>query len=110
MLGFSIAQGSGPVTLSLTLGNEPVPADDIEIGANGSPPDEHPFTISADPLDRVSAQRFVERHLMEPAGRSPRVVAAKLRALPGMEASTSDGEIPADVRRQLEALGYLEPE
>jgi hypothetical protein len=110
LLGFSIAQGSGPVSLSLTLGDEPVPADAIEIGANGSRPEEGAFPIPADPLDQLSAERLVERHLMKPADKSLRVMAAKLRAPPGVEASVSGADLPANVRRQLEALGYLDPE
>jgi len=110
LLGFSIARGSGPVSLSLTLGDEPVPAAAIEIGTNGSHPEEDAFPIPDDPLDQLSAKQFVERHLMEPAGPSLRVVATKLRALPSLEASASGDDLPADVRRQLEALGYLEPE
>lgn len=110
LLGFSIAQGSGPVSLSLTLGDEPIPADAIEIGANGSHPEKRSFLIPADPVDRLSAGRFVERHLMKPAGSSLHVVAVKLRAPLHEEASVSGDSLPADLRRQLEELGYIEPE
>ena len=110
VLGFSIGQGNGPVSVSLTLGDEPVPGDAIEIGANGSHPEESPFPIPTDPLDQLSAERFGERHLAEPTGQSLRVVVAKLRTLPDLEASASGEDLSADMRRQLEALGYLEPE
>jgi len=110
LLGFSIAQGSGPVSLSLTLGDEPVPNDAIEIGANGLHPQERTFPIPTDTLDQLSADRFVERHLIKPAGPSLRVVVVKLRAPLNEEASVSGGHLPADVRRQLEELGYIDPE
>ncbi|MCH8084564.1 MAG: sulfatase-like hydrolase/transferase, partial [Myxococcales bacterium] len=110
LLGFSIAQGSGPVSLSLTLEGEPISADAIEVGAKRSRPKGRPFPIPTDPLDRLSAERFVERHLMKPAGPSLHVVVAKLSTPLDEEASISGGNLPADVRRQLEELGYLEPE
>jgi len=98
------------VSLSLTLGDEPIPADAIEIGANRSHPEKRSFLIPADPVDRLSVERFVERHLMKPAGSSLHVVAVKLRAPLHEEASVSGDSLPADVRRQLEELGYIEPE
>jgi hypothetical protein len=109
-LDFSISQGSGPVSLSVALEDERVSADAIEIGANGSRPEERPFLIPADPHDRLPVERFVERHLTKPVGRSLRVVAVKLRAPLHEEAAVSGSNLPADVRRQLEELGYLELE
>ncbi len=47
---------------------------------------------------------------MKPVGSPLRVVAAKLRAPLNEEASVSGGNLPADLRRQLEELGYIEPE
>ena len=57
---------------------------------------EDAFWIPADPLDRLSAERFVERHLIKPAGPSLHVVAAKLRAPLTEEASVWNGNLPAD--------------
>ncbi|UCE85858.1 MAG: sulfatase [Deltaproteobacteria bacterium] len=105
LLGFAVRDGApeGAVKARLLLDGRLAPARIVAVGGGGAPPTGLPIELEAD-ADPLSVEALLEAH----DGPAPRVRIGRVR--PGAEhaGSAAAPGLDADLRQQLEALGYVE--
>jgi len=103
LLAFPIQQGGGPVELTLTLDGASVDPERVQIGDGGTRPGSLPVE-----LDDALLHLKPEHLLGELSEDEPRALFGRVDEIPELRSEAGEERFDPDLKRQLEALGYVE--
>jgi arylsulfatase A-like enzyme len=103
LLAFPVRVGGGPVELDLTLDGAPVDPERVRIGEGYALPGSLPVELD-EALLRLKSEDLLGEHSVG----EPRALFGRVDEIPELRNEVGEQRFDPDLRRQLEALGYVQ--